>query len=98
MTNMPRVVDVEHLGDRRLRITFSDGLVRELDLSGTLRGVLSTIDNDDAFAQVSVDETAGTVSWLDGIDLDPDVLHGDHEPANGPAAKVLREYRLQETG
>lgn len=29
--------------------------------------------------------------------LDPDVLHGDFEPASGPAVRVLREYRLRPT-
>ena len=34
----------------------------------------------------------------DGIDLDPDVLHGDQSPATGPSPIVLREYRLREAG
>ncbi len=97
MAATPRVVDVEHLGGRRLCIVFSDGLVRELDFAGTLQGVLSTLDADEAFGEVSVDTVAGTISWPNGIDLDPDVLHGDHEPASGAAARVLNEYRLQET-
>ncbi|HUY63751.1 MAG TPA: hypothetical protein VMV14_04465 [Acidimicrobiales bacterium] len=31
MSELPRVVEVEHLGNLSLRLTFSDGLVRELD-------------------------------------------------------------------
>lgn len=31
-----------------------------------------------------------------GIDLDPDVLHGDREPASIPSPRTLREYRLQQ--
>jgi uncharacterized protein DUF2442 len=38
MSRPPRVVSVEHLGDYRLRLTFSDGLVRELDLAAFLEG------------------------------------------------------------
>ncbi len=94
---MPRVVDVEHLGGRRLRVSFSDGLVRELDFESGLAGVLSTLDDDAVFATVSVDPTAGTVCWPGGIDMDPDVLHGDHEPASGLPAKLLKEYRMQST-
>ncbi len=95
MVRSPRVTDVEHLGERRLRITFSDGLVRELDFAGTLGGVLATLDDDAAFSTVSIDSVAGTICWPGGIDLDPDVLHGDHVPASGRQVKVLEEYRLQ---
>jgi hypothetical protein len=35
----------------------------------------------DYFARVSVDPEAGTVVWPNGLDLAPDVLHGDEEPA-----------------
>jgi hypothetical protein len=44
-----RVTDVEHLGGRVLRVVFADGLVRELDFSGALPGVLSVIDDDAVF-------------------------------------------------
>jgi hypothetical protein len=33
------------------------------------------------FAQVAVDRELGTIGWPNGADLDPDVLHGDFEPA-----------------
>jgi hypothetical protein len=98
MDVLVRVTEVEHLGARRLRVAFSDGLVRELDFVGLLNGVLATVDDDDAFGRVSVDGTAGTVCWANGIDLDPDVLHGDQLPATGQPPILLREYRLQQTG
>ncbi len=97
MDALVRVTEVEHLGARQLRVVFSDGLVREIDFAGALPGVLSTIDNDDSFSRVTVDGTAGTVCWPNGIDLDPDVLHGDQESASGQAPTLLREYRLQQT-
>lgn len=85
---------MEHLGEYRLRIAFSDGLVRELDFSGVLQGeVLEPLTDPVLFAQVSVDEVAGTIVWPTGVDLDPDVLHGDHEPANGQTTPtVVAEY------
>jgi hypothetical protein len=98
MAPLARITAVEYLGARALRVTFSDGLVRELDFAGALPGVLSVIDNDGVFATAEVDQVAGTVSWPVGIDLDPDVLHGDREPASIPAPRILREYRLQQTG
>ena len=82
MSTLVRVTDVEHLGGRLLRVMFSDGLVRELDFADQLPGVLASIDNDASFAAVTVDPIAGTASWPNGIDLDPDVLHGDHSPTD----------------
>ena len=92
-----RVTAVGHLGGRALRIAFSDGLVRELDFEGVLVGLLSSIDNDEAFAAVTVDEVSGTVCWPGGIDLDPVVLHGDEVAVSAVRPRVLREYRLQQT-
>ena len=97
MTALTRVTAVEHLGARLLRITFSDGLVRELDFANALPGVLATIDADDVFAGVTVDSVAGTISWPNGIDLDPDVLHGDDASASAIQPQVVRGYWLQQT-
>ncbi len=97
MTALARVTAVELLGARLLRVTFSDGLVRELDFADALPGVLATIDDDEVFAGVTVDAVAGTISWPNGIDLDPDVLHGDDASASAIQPKVVREYRLQQT-
>ena len=97
MTAMARVEEVEHLGGRVLRVVFSDGLVRELDFAGVLPGILASIDDDTMFATVEVDRVAGTICWPNGIDLDPDVLHGDRTPASTQRVRVVREYRLQET-
>jgi hypothetical protein len=98
MADFARVTIVEHLSGRVLRVTFSDGLVRELDFATALPGVLAALDDDAIFAGAAVDSIAGTVCWPSGIDLDPDVLHGDHPSASAIAPRLLREYRLQETG
>jgi hypothetical protein len=90
-----RVMEVEHLGGRVLRVVFSDGLVRELDFAGTLPGALAIIDDDDVFPNVTVDVVAGTVAWPEGVDLDPDVLHGDHAPASGTGPRLLREHHRE---
>ena len=97
MAVLIRVTDVEQLGARALRVTFSDGLVRELDFVGKLPGILATIDDDESFAEVMVDSVAGTICWPNGIDLDPDVLHGDQTAASAMQPQLLREYRLQQT-
>lgn len=99
MERPARIVAVEHLGGFALRLTFSDDLVRELDFAGVLRGgVFTPLEDPSAFAAVYVDEESGTIAWPSGVDLDPDVLHGDHEPASGGAPRVLREYQVHTTG
>jgi Protein of unknown function (DUF2442) len=99
VSDLPRVVDVEHLGALSLRLTFDDGLVRDLDLGPMLHGgVLRSLRDTALFATAYVDETARTVAWSNGVDLDPDVLHGDYEPASGAGPRVLAERRLKPAG
>jgi Protein of unknown function (DUF2442) len=90
------VTTVEYLGCHSLRVEFSDGLVRELDFAGRLPGVLASINDEASFAEASVDSVAGTVCWPNGIDLDPDVLHGDYTSSSAVQPQLLREYRLQQ--
>ena len=97
MTVLARVQEVEPLDGRVLRVVFSDGLVRELDFAGVLTGVLASIDDDEQFAAAAVDPVAGTVGFPNGIDFDPDVLHGDADPAAGLQPVLVREYRLEHT-
>jgi hypothetical protein len=86
---LPRVTSVEPLEGFRLRLAFTDGLVREVDLSDDLWGQMAEpLRDPDYFRQVSVDKELGTVVWPNGYDLDPDVLHGDHEPVGRPVARA----------
>ncbi len=96
MSRPARVTKVDYLGGRVLRLAFSDGLVRELDFAGSVPGVLATVDDDSVFATAAVDPIAGTLSWPTGVDLDPDVLHGDHESAGAVSPRLVSEYRLQD--
>ncbi|MDQ1683627.1 MAG: hypothetical protein QOC82_364 [Frankiaceae bacterium] len=96
MNQLARVNDAERLDGFAVRLTFTDGLVRELDLEPLLTdGVLAALRDAEVFASLHVDPIAGTIAWTNGVDLDPDVLHGDHEPAQGPGPRLLNEYRLR---
>lgn len=86
--NAPRttVTEVEPLDGRWLRLTFADGAVHELDVAPMLQagGVFSAIwDDIEIFRAVEVDHEFGTITWPGEIDLDPDVLRGDQQPAAG---------------
>lgn len=88
---LTRVLTVEPLEGWRLRLTFTDELVREVDLSDDLWGPMAEPLRDPGyFALVRVDPELGTVVWPNGYDLDPDVLHGDYEPVGQPAARASR--------
>lgn len=70
---------VEYLGEFRLRLTFADGLVSEVDLSdrpaGDVGPVFLPLRDPAFFAQVTVDAELGTMVWPNGADFAPDVLH-----------------------
>ncbi len=79
-----RVTDVQPLDGYRLRITFNDGLVRDVDFAEDLErapGELAEPLRDPGyFRQVRVDEQLRTIVWPNGLDADPDVLHGERTP------------------
>jgi hypothetical protein len=88
---LPRITSVEPLDGFRLRLVFTDGLVREVDLSDDLWGQMAEpLQDPDYFRQVRVDTELGTIVWPNGYDLDPDVLHGDHESVGRPTAQPAR--------
>jgi hypothetical protein len=76
-----RVTDVQPLEGYRLRITFNDATVREVDFAEDLKrapgGLAEPLRDPDYFRQVRVDEQLRTIVWPNGLDADPDVLHGD---------------------
>lgn len=82
---MLRVTQVQPLDDHRLRVSFNDGVVRDVDCSFLFHGTLGEpLQDANYFKQVRVDEEGGTVVWPNGLDPAPEVLHGDYEPP--PAA------------
>ena len=97
MTDLIRIAAVEPLEERWLRLTFSDGAVKDVDLSGLLaRGGVFTAVRDDrsAFERVEVNPETRTIEWAtEGVDLDPNVLYGRAEPASGAVVcrRVVRE-------
>lgn len=83
-----KITSVEVLGHYRLRLGFSDGATRDVDLTGELRGpIFKPLADPSYFAQVSVDDALGTVTWPNGADLDPLVLHGDYAPATAASGR-----------
>lgn len=67
----------------RVRLEFSDGVQKVVDLDPLLRGpIFEPLRADpDLFRTVQVDDELGTIVWANGADIDPDVLYGTHVPA-----------------
>jgi len=80
---MVRIQSVEPLSGFRVRLGFTNGTSREVDLEQYLHGpVFEPIRNDlNFFRRVSVDQRAGTIVWPNGADIDPDVLYLGLKPA-----------------
>jgi hypothetical protein len=67
---------VEPLGDYRLRLTFSDGNVGEVEVDPTSRGrMFEPLRDPGYFRRVRVNRGAGTIVWPNGLDLAPEGLY-----------------------
>ena len=83
MTTRVRVKAVAPAGGTRVRLEFTNGEARELDLAPYLHGPIFEPIRDDpgAFRAVRVDAELGTIVWPNGADIDPDVLYEGLTPA-----------------
>ena len=80
---MVRVESVEPLSGFLVRLIFTDGSRKEIDLEPYLHGpVFDPIrDDPEMFRSVKVDKRMGTIVWDNGADMDPDVLYLGLKPA-----------------
>ena len=70
------VDDVTYLGDYKLRLTFNDGVIKDVDLADELEGeVFEPLRDVRLFRQVKVNPDIGTVEWPSGADLAPEFLY-----------------------
>ncbi|MFN0158832.1 MAG: DUF2442 domain-containing protein [Bacteroidota bacterium] len=78
-----RVLHAEPTSEFNVRIEFTDGTRRVVDLEPYLHGpVFDKIRNDhEVFRSLKVNERMGTIMWENGADIDPDVLYHNLTPA-----------------
>ena len=98
MSELIKIEAVQPLDDYWLRLTFSDGAVKDVDVGEILaRGdVFSAIREDrTVFQQVRVNPETRTIEWPGDVDLDPEVLYGRFEP--GPGVRITRRTVRQPT-
>lgn len=99
MTDLIKIDDVQPLEGHWLRVTFSDGAVKDVDLGELLAGggVFAPIaGRREIFERVRVNQETRTIEWPGDVDLDPDVLYGTFEPASG--ARIRRRTVREPTG
>ena len=74
MRTLVRVRSVEVLDGYTVRIEFTSGERRDVDLEAYLR-------DPAVFRALRVDPQLGTIVWENGADIDPDVLYHGLRPA-----------------
>jgi hypothetical protein len=81
---MIRVRSVRVLDGHQVKLGFTDGTDKVVDLEPYLRGpIFEPLRKDRAeFSKVCVDEELGTIVWPNGADIDPDVLHHNRAPVS----------------
>jgi uncharacterized protein DUF2442 len=76
MGKLVPVTGARVIGDHRLRVTFADGLVGDVDLSARhWRGVSEPLADPNFFARVRIDPEIRTVVWPNGYDMAPETLY-----------------------
>jgi uncharacterized protein DUF2442 len=96
MNELIKVRNVDPLERHWIRVSFSDGAVKDIDVGGLLEvgGVFAPIrDSRELFEQVRLDRETQRVQWPGKVGLDPDVLYGRYEPASGVRIerRIVRE-------
>ena len=70
------VLEAEVCGPRHLRLKFSDGVTKRVDLGPLMLGPIFEPLRDPAyFARAELDADFGAVEWPNGADLAPEALH-----------------------
>lgn len=71
---MLRIVDVDYIKDYTLRLKFSDGVTKDVDLKPYLKGeVFGELLDKAMFVQYGL--TPVTIEWANGADLAPEFLY-----------------------
>jgi hypothetical protein len=106
-TEHPETITVRKariLDGYRVRMTFSNNEIRELDLKPYLRGPVFKPLRDDyeLFRRLYIDPETETVTWQNGADMDPQTLYEDSiamskSSARSPASSGTKGKKTERT-
>ena len=72
----PTLKSAEYAGEYRIRLSFSDGKVGEINLEAELWGeMFEPLKDQDLFKDFRLDARLNTVVWSNGADLAPEYLY-----------------------
>jgi hypothetical protein len=78
------VTEMEYVKGYRLRLTFNNGVVKEIDLSAhwehLFGSVFQPLRDPDMFAQVFLSSESETIEWPNGADLAAEFLYEPGKP------------------
>jgi hypothetical protein len=70
------VTNVAYLKEYQLRLTFDNGIIKDVDLQAELYGeVFEPLKEVEFFKQVEVNPETNTVEWPNGADFAPEFLY-----------------------
>ena len=94
MTSLIRVQSAEPLTTPHIRVVFTNGEQREIDLTPYIATgpIFAPVRTDATFFQ-SVVVDGGTLTWPNGADIDPDVLYYGGTPPWAQAVPQREESR-----
>ncbi len=70
------VIGVVYIKSYKLRVEFSDGVVKDVDLKDELHGeVFEPLRDITLFRQVAVNPDTNTIEWPNGADFAPEFLY-----------------------
>lgn len=79
-------------GNYRLRLTFNEGSVKEVDLGGELSGpVFEPLKDVQFFRKVALNHDTGTVEWPNGADFAPEFLSETGVPVGAEPVRNVAE-------
>ena len=94
MSQFIRVKSVAPLDNWSVRVVFTNGEQRDIDLSSYIASgpIFEPVRNDPTFFR-SIHIEGGTVAWPNGADIDPDVLYYNGPPpwASEPAINAVEQ-------
>lgn len=95
-----RIATVKVLEGFTVRLEFTNGTTKEVDLRPYLHGpIFEPIKNDgQVFRSVKVDSRMGTIMWDNGADIDPDVLYKGLIPAWMEDEQSIDEGKVAQVG